>query len=131
MSRDLVAVSSPGAPAAIGPYSQAVVHGGLVWCSGQIGLDPVTGQLVGPDVAAQTRLVLQNLSAVLKAAGTDLSRVVKATVYLVDMGDFAAMNAVYAELFADHRPARATVAVAGLPKGARVEIDVVAVAAGR
>lgn len=119
-------VSTPNAPAAIGPYSQAVVHGGVVYCSGQIALDPETGAFVEGDVATQTRRVLRNLDAVLHAAGTGRSRVLRTTVYLRDMADFAAMNAVYAEFFGDARPARATVAVAGLPRDARVEIDCVA-----
>lgn len=119
-------IVSPDAPAAIGPYSQAVVHHGLVYCSGQIALDPITGQLTGGDVAAQTRQVLANLDAVLRAAGSDRAMVLKTTVYLRDMADFASMNAVYAEFFGGWRPARATVAVAGLPRDVSVEIDVVA-----
>ncbi len=119
-------VTTPHAPVAIGPYSQAVVHGGFVFCSGQIPTDPETGVLVEGDVGAQTRRVLRNLDAVLQAAGSGRRRVVKTTVFLCDMNDFAAMNAAYAEFFGDARPARATVAVAGLPKGARVEIDCVA-----
>jgi 2-iminobutanoate/2-iminopropanoate deaminase len=119
-------VSTPNAPAAIGPYSQAVVHGGVVYCSGQIALDAETGAFVDGDVATQTRRVLRNLDAVLHAAGTGRSRVLRTTVYLRDMADFAAMNTVYAEFFGDARPARATVAVAGLPRDARVEIDCVA-----
>jgi 2-iminobutanoate/2-iminopropanoate deaminase len=112
------------APAAIGPYSQAIVAGGFVHCSGQIALDPATGDLVLGDVSAQTERVLRNLAAVLAAAGSDLARAVKCTVYLKSMGDFAAMNAVYARHFpGDAPPARATVAVADLPKGALVEID--------
>jgi 2-iminobutanoate/2-iminopropanoate deaminase len=119
-------VSTPNAPAAIGPYSQAVVHGGVVYCSGQIALDPETGAFLDGDVSAQTRLVLRNLDAVLHAAGTGRGRVLRTTVYLRDMADFGAMNAVYADFFGDARPARATVAVAGLPRDARVEIDCVA-----
>lgn len=119
-------VATPHAPAAIGPYSQAICHGGLVYCSGQIPLDPATGQMVGATVAAQTRQVLANLDAVLKAAGTARGRVIRTTVYLRDMNDFAAMNEVYAEFFGSTKPARATVAVAGLPKDARVEIDCIA-----
>lgn len=122
-------VRSAGAPAAIGPYSQAVVAAGLVHCSGQIALDPKGGELVGRDVAAQTERALANLKAVLEEAGSGLERVLKCNVYLVDMADFAAMNAVYARAFpGDAPPARATVAVAALPKGARVEIDCVALA---
>ena len=122
-------VTSPHAPAAIGPYSQAVEHGGLVYCSGQIALDPVTGQVVDGDVAAQTEQVLRNLAAVLQAAGSSLGQVLKTTVYLRDMADFTAMNTVYAAHFGDWRPARATVAVAGLPRDVRVEIDCVAAVA--
>ena len=119
-------ISTPNAPAAIGPYTQAVVHDGVVYCSGQVALDPETGLFVDGDVAAQTRRALRNLDAVLQAAGTGRSRVLRTTVYLRDMADFAAMNTVYAEFFGDARPARATVAVAGLPRDARVEIDCVA-----
>jgi 2-iminobutanoate/2-iminopropanoate deaminase len=121
-------ISTPNAPAAIGPYSQAVAHAGLVYCSGQIPIDPATGALIEGDVAAQTRQVLANLDAVLAAAGTDRSRVLKTSVFLRDMADFGAMNAEYAAFFGDTRPARATVAVAGLPRDVRVEIDCIAVA---
>lgn len=122
----------PDAPAAIGPYSQAQVvrlHGGnrMVFTSGQIALDPATGQLVGADVAAQTAQVLRNLGAVLRGAGLTLDDVVKTTVYLADLQDFAAMNEVYAKHFGADPPARTTIAAAGLPKNARVEIDAVAV----
>lgn len=123
-------VSTPQAPAAIGPYSQAIVHQGLVWCSGQVALDPTTGQLNNPDVRAETRQVLRNLSAVLDAAGSGLELVLKVTVYLSDMNDFAAMNEVYAEHMGAWRPARATVQVARLPRDARVEIDCVAALRG-
>lgn len=119
-------VSTPDAPAAIGPYSQAIVHGGLVYCSGQVALDPATKELVPGGVEAQTRQVLKNLGNVLAAAGSSFERVLKTTVYLKDMGDFAAMNAVYGEHFKSAPPARATVEVARLPKDARVEIDCVA-----
>lgn len=119
-------VHSTDAPAAIGPYSQAIVHDGIVYCSGQIALDPATGSVIEGDVATQTRQVLQNLSAVLSAAGSGLPMVLKTNVYLRDMADFPAMNAVYAEFFGLHKPARATVAVAGLPRDVRVEIDCVA-----
>ena len=105
----LLPIQTDAAPAAIGPYSQAVVAGGMVYCSGQIAIDPRTGALDDGDVAAQTRRVLSNLQAVLQAAGTDLGHVVKTTVFLKDMGDFAAMNAVYAEAFGAWRPARAAV----------------------
>ena len=122
-------VSTPSAPAAIGPYSQAIVAAGLVHCSGQVALDPATVQLVAGDVSAQAERVLANLAAVLAAAGSDLSRAVKCTVYLRTMADFAAVNAVYARAFpGDAPPARATVAVADLPKGALVEIDCTALA---
>ena len=123
----LTVVSTPGAPKAIGPYSQAIVHGGLVYTAGQVALDPATMELVAGGVAEQADRALTNLAAVLAAAGSGLDRVIKTTVYLVDMADFGAMNEVYARHFGDHRPARSTVAVAGLPKGARVEIDVIAV----
>ena len=124
MALDLV--STGDAPAAIGPYSQAVVAEGFVYTAGQIPLDPATMEVVPGDVAAQTRRVMENLKGILAAAGSDFSRVVKTTVFLRDMGDFAAMNEVYAAAFGDHRPARSTVAVAGLPRDVRVEIEVVA-----
>jgi len=119
-------VNTAAAPAAIGPYSQAVVAAGLVHCSGQVALDPESGELVGTTAEEQAVQVLKNLAAVLAEAGSGLERVLKCTVYLADMGDFGQVNAVYAEHFGSARPARATVAVAGLPKGARVEIDCVA-----
>jgi 2-iminobutanoate/2-iminopropanoate deaminase len=119
-------VTSTGAPSAIGPYSQAVIWGDLVFCSGQVALDPATGQLVEGDAAVQAERVLMNLGAVLEAAGSDFSRVVKTTVYLVDMADFARVNEVYARRFPINPPARATVEVRGLPRGARVEIDAIA-----
>ena len=114
------------APAAIGPYSQAVVVGDLVFTAGQIALDPTSGKVVEGGVEAQTARAMKNIAAVLEAAGSSLSQVVKTTVFLTDMADFPAMNKVYAEAFGDHKPARATVAVAGLPLGARVEIEAVA-----
>ncbi len=120
----LTPISTPHAPAAIGPYSQAIRAAGCVYASGQIALDPATGTVSG-DVASQTRAVLTQLGAVLEAGGSGLDHVVKTTVYLLTMDDFAAMNAVYAEFFGETRPARATVAVAGLPRGARVEIDAI------
>lgn len=119
-------VHTTGAPAAIGPYSQAIRSGDLVFSAGQIGLDPATGELVPGGVAAEARRALANLAAVLEAAGAGLAAVVKTTVFLVDMADFAAVNAVYAEHFATEPPARSTVAVAALPRGARVEIEAVA-----
>lgn len=119
-------VRSADAPAAIGPYSQAVIWNGLVYTSGQIALDSRTGQLLPDDIALQTERVLGNLAAVLERAGSSLACVLRTTVYLRDMADFAAMNAVYARHFSDRPPARSTVAAAGLPKGARVEIDAIA-----
>jgi 2-iminobutanoate/2-iminopropanoate deaminase len=119
-------VSTQEAPKAVGPYSQAIVAGGLVWAAGQIALDPATGKLVDGGVEEQTRRALMNVAAVLRAAGSGLDRVLRATVYLVDMGDFEAMNRVYAEFFGGEPPARACVAVTALPRGARVEIDAVA-----
>ena len=119
-------VLTNGAPQPIGPYSQAVVSGGLVYCSGQVGLDPATGQLVSGGVPAQTRRVLENLSAVLAAAGTSLGHVVRSTVFLKNMSDFAAMNEVYAQFFTKDFPSRSTVEVARLPKDALVEIDCIA-----
>lgn len=123
-------VATDRAPAAIGPYVQARVVGRTVYCSGQIALDPTTGQLVEGGITEQTRRVLDNLSAVLVAAGGRLADVVKTTVFLADMADFAAMNEVYATAFADPPPARSTVAAAGLPRGARVEIEAIAVLPG-
>ncbi len=119
-------VATDQAPKAIGPYSQAVIVDGWVFCSGQIPLDPHTGQLVDGDVAAQTRQVFTNLQEVLVAAGVGFEHVVKTTVYLADMNDFAAMNEVYAEMFASPAPARSTIQAARLPRDARVEIDVIA-----
>ncbi|HEY0378477.1 MAG TPA: RidA family protein [Pyrinomonadaceae bacterium] len=121
-------IKTEGAPAAIGPYSQAVRAGGFVFASGQIPLDPKTGQFVEGGVREQTEQVMRNLSAVLEAAGTGLDRVVKTTVFLADMDDFAAMNEVYGQYFAENPPARATVQAARLPRDARVEIEVVALA---
>ncbi|MFN9623763.1 MAG: RidA family protein [Cyanobacteriota bacterium] len=123
-----VAVTTPEAPAPVGPYSQAVQAGGWLWCSGQVALDPVSGELLGAgDVVAETRQTLNNLLAVLRAAGVGPAQVVRTTVYLVDLADFATVNALYAEVFGgDVAPARACVQVAALPKGARVEIDAVA-----
>ena len=120
------AVASPHAPKAIGPYSPAVRAGQLLFVSGQIPTDPATGNMVDGDVAAQTRRVLDNVGALLTAAGRSFADVVRTTVFLADMNDFAAMNAVYASYFVEPFPARATVQVARLPKDARVEIDVIA-----
>lgn len=124
---DIQSARSEDAPRAVGPYSQAILAGELVFCSGQIPLDPATGQLVEGDIAAQTGRVLDNLAAVLAAAGSDLAHVVKTTVFLADLGDFAAMNEAYATRFGEHRPARSTVQVAALPRGARIEIECIAV----
>lgn len=123
---ELHTVHTDNAPAAIGPYSQAVAVDGWLFASGQIPLDPATGELVTGSVADQTDQVFKNLVAVLTTGGAGLSSVVKTTVYLVDMGTFTEMNEVYARHFGDHRPARATVEVAALPKGVDVEIDVIA-----
>lgn len=123
---DLKMIHTADAPEAIGPYSQAVVVDEWVFASGQIPIDPATGQVIDGSVAAQTDQVLRNLAAVLREAGSSLGNVVKTTVYLADMGAFAEMNAVYAEHFGDHRPARATVQAAGLPKAVDVEIDAIA-----
>ena len=120
-------ISTENAPGAIGPYSQAVKTGGFVFCSGQIPIDPQTGNFVSDNVAEQTEQVLKNLTAVLEAAGTDSNSVVKTTVFLADMNDFAAMNEIYARYFSDNKPARATVQAARLPRDARVEIECIAV----
>jgi 2-iminobutanoate/2-iminopropanoate deaminase len=119
-------VATPKAPRAIGPYSQATRAGGLLFTAGQVGFDPSTGELVDGGISEQTERVLQNIRAILQAGGLDLANVVKTTVFLVDMADFAAKNTVYAQAFGDHRPARSTVAVAALPRGARVEIEAIA-----
>ena len=127
-STPLKAVITQAAPAPVGPYNQAVIAGGWLYCSGQIPLDPATGAMVGDgNVEAETRQVLSNLKAVLQEAGTDPSKVVRTTVFLVDLGDFQAVNAIYAEVFGDGvSPARACVQVAALPKGSKVEIDCIA-----
>jgi len=119
-------IESAEAPAPVGPYSQAVVHDGVAYLSGQIPLDPETGQLAGTSIEDQTEQVLRNLAAVLGAAGSGWDRVLKVTVYLIDLSEFASFNAVYQPALAGAEPARATVQVAGLPLGARVEIDAVA-----
>jgi len=128
-------VHTAGAPAAIGPYSQAVKVGDWIFCSGQIGLEPGSGQLVGGGIAAETDRVLANLAAVLATAGSGLNEVVRTTIYLVDLADFARVNEIYAAHFDAPFPARSTVGVASLPRGARIEIDVIATvksgAAGR
>jgi len=119
-------ITTDKAPAAIGPYSQAIQAGGLLFCSGQIALDPATGEMLQGDVTAQTERVMTNIAAVLDAAGTDFNNVIKTTIFLVDMGDFASVNEVYGRRFASHKPARSTVAVKSLPRGALVEIEVIA-----
>ncbi len=119
-------VSTDHAPKAIGPYSQAARAGGFLYTAGQIALDPATMEIVPGGVPEQTERVMENLRAILVAAGLGFSDVVKTTVFLTDMADFQAMNAVYARAFGDHRPARSTVAVSGLPRGVNVEIEVVA-----
>lgn len=121
-------ISTENAPGAIGPYSQAIKTAGLIFCSGQIPIDPATGEFVSNDIAEQTEQVLKNLDAVLRAAGAGLESVVKTTVFLADMGDFTAMNEVYGRFFVDNKPARATVQAARLPRDARVEIECIAVA---
>ncbi len=121
-----VKIHTEHAPAAIGPYSQAIKTGDFVFASGQIPIDPQTGEFVAGGIREQTERVLKNLAAVLEAAGTSLDQVVKTTVFLADMGEFAAMNEVYGKFFTDVPPARATVAAASLPRGARVEIEAIA-----
>ena len=120
-------ISTDKAPGAIGPYSQAVKAGNMIFCSGQIPIDPATGEFVSSDVTEQTEQVFTNLKAVLEAAGASLDNVVKTTVFLADMGEFAAMNEVYGRHFLENKPARATVQAARLPRDARVEIDCIAI----
>ena len=119
-------VATDDAPKAIGPYSQAVKSGGLVYTSGQVALDPASGNLVQDSFEAQVHRVFKNLEAVLRASGSDFSRVLKATVYLTDLANFQTLNQIYAQYFGDHKPARSTVGVKELPKGALVEIDLIA-----
>ena len=119
-------ISTEKAPAAIGPYSQAIQAGNLLFCSGQIPLDPLSGEVVAGDVRRQAEQVMENIAAVLSAAGAGFSDVVKATVFLVEMGDFAVVNEVYGRYFSDHKPARSTVAVRSLPRGVLLEIEVIA-----
>ena len=120
------AVRTDRAPAAVGPYSQGVLAGGFFFSAGQVGLDPTSGEFVGDDIVSQTRQVFRNLAAVLEAAGLSFKDVVKTNVFLADMSEFGVLNAIYAEHFEEPYPARSTIAAAELPKGARVEIDVVA-----
>lgn len=119
-------IETPGAPTPVGPYSQAIVAGGLVFCAGQVGLDPASGRLVEGGVAAEAERALVNLAAVLEAAGSDLARIVKTTCFLADLADFAAFNEAYQRVMPEPYPARSTFAVAGLPAGARVEIEAIA-----
>lgn len=119
-------INTPDAPAAIGPYSQAIVYDGLVYCSGQIPLDPKTGEFVGTTVDVQAEQVMKNLDAILKAAGSDFSKVIKCSIFLADMADFATVNGIYARYFQSEPPARETVAVKTLPKNALVEISCIA-----
>jgi 2-iminobutanoate/2-iminopropanoate deaminase len=121
-------VSTKDAPAAVGPYSQAIRSGSILFCAGQIPLDPQTGQIVSDDIDAQTKRVLENVSAVLRAENLNFSHVVKTTIFLTDMGDFQTVNEIYATYFRDNPPARSTVQVSALPKGAKVEIEVIAMA---
>jgi 2-iminobutanoate/2-iminopropanoate deaminase len=123
---DKAVISTANAPKAIGPYEQAIKVGEFVYCSGQIPLDPTTGNVVDGDITVQTRRVMENLRAVVEAAGSSFERVVKTTVFLKNIGDFAAMNAVYAEYLGAAKPARSTVAVADLPRGALLEIELIA-----
>jgi 2-iminobutanoate/2-iminopropanoate deaminase len=123
-------IATPDAPAAIGPYSQAIRTGNLVFLSGQIPLDPATGQIVEGDIAAQTARVMKNLEAVLKAADCGFENVVRTTIFLIDLGDFQVVNEIYGKAFPKNPPARATVQVAALPRGAKVEIDAIAVTTG-
>jgi len=126
MKNVIATLATPEAPAAVGPYSQAITAGGFLYTAGQIPLDPATGELIEGDITAQTTRVLENLRALLHAAGAGFADVVKTTVFLTDLADFAAMNAVYAGYFQAPFPARSTIQVAALPKGARVEIEAVA-----
>jgi len=122
-----IAIQTAAAPTAIGPYSQAIRNGDLLWCSGQLGVDPATGTLVGPDTAAQTAQAMANLEAVCRAAGTDLANALRCTIYLVDLADFSTVNAIYEQRFRPPYPARVTIQVAALPRGGRVEIDAIVV----
>jgi len=123
-------VVTAGAPKAIGPYNQGIVVGGLVYTAGQTPLDPATGEMVPGGIAEQTARALENIRAILEAGGSGMQQVVKTTVFLTDMADFSEMNATYAQAFGEHRPARSTVAVKALPRGARVEIEAIAEVSG-
>lgn len=123
---DIQVIHSDDAPKAVGPYSQAMVHGGMLYASGQIGLDPAKGELVGETVEAQAEQVTKNLTAVLAAAGATQTDIIKVNIFLTDMGDFPKVNEIYAAWLGEHRPARATVAVAALPLGAKAEMDLIA-----
>lgn len=123
-------IKTDKAPAAIGPYSQAIKAGGFVFCSGQIPLDPVTGEVVAGDITVQTEQVMKNIAAMLEAVGAGFDQIVKTTIFLVDMDDFGAVNQIYGRFFPANKPARSTVAVAGLPRGVRLEIEVI-IAAGQ
>ena len=124
---ELRTVSTDKAPKAIGPYSQAIAAGDLIFCAGQVAIDPATGELVGGEIKLQTARVIDNLAAVLEAAGSGLDKVVKCTVFLADFAEFAAMNEVYGQRFGQHRPARSTIGTSALPRGARIEIECIAV----
>ena len=126
MSASRRVIQSPGAPAPVAAYSQAIASGDLLFCSGQIAIDPQTGQMVGGGIEAETERVLENLKAVLAAAGASLADVVKTTVYLSDFSEFQAMNAVYVRAFPTDPPARATVGVSALPRGAKIELEAIA-----
>ena len=128
MSKTVIAVDGAPRPFAGAPYNQAIKSGGLVFCAGQVALDPGSGSLIDGDVAAQTHRALQNLQAILEGAGSGLDRVVKTTVFMTDLAEFGAMNEVYATYFTSEPPARSTVQVAGLPAGARVEVEAIALA---
>lgn len=121
-------VSTEEAPAAVGPYSQAIRSGGMLFCAGQIPLDPQSGQIVSDDISKQTKRVLENISAVLRAENLNFNHVVKTTIFLTNMGDFQTVNEIYGSYFRDNPPARSTIAVSALPKGAKVEIEVIAIA---
>lgn len=123
-------VSTKDAPAAVGPYSQAIRSGPMLFCAGQIPLDPQTGQIISGDISAQTKRVLENISAVLRAADLKFCHIVKTTIFLTSMGDFQTVNEIYATYFKENPPARSTVEVSALPKGAKVEIEVIAMASG-